>query len=341
MRNSIMKKSILLILCLAMILSFAGCVDVEDYLPSGSDVVATQSPSGSTSTDSGTSDSTSSSGTASSGTSSSSETLSLSFGEVPAYSGEMYVVVNDNEPFFADSDMTDVSFEFFSELDSLGRCGYTLASVGQDLMPTDERGSISSVYPTGWVQGQYDFVSGTYLYNRSHLIGWQLTGENANKLNLITGTRSANVDGMLPFENMVADYVKETGNHVYYRVTPIFEGANLLATGILMEAKSVEDDGDGVLFNVFVYNAEPGVIIDYATGQNWEDGDASGGVVETNPTPESDEEEAEWLDEIDTNANGQVSIAEAEAAGYSMPITSDFWLYKYMTDSDGDGKVGS
>ncbi|MFI3168260.1 MAG: DNA/RNA non-specific endonuclease [Bacillota bacterium] len=332
--NNIMKKSILLILCLAMILSFAGCVDIEEYLPTGSDVVATASPSGSTSTDSSGDD-------ASSFVDGTSETLSLSFGEVPSYSGEMYVDVNDNEPFFEAAMLTDVSFEYYSELDSLGRCGYTVASIGQDIMPTDERGSISSVYPTGWVQGQYDFVSGTYLYNRSHLIGWQLTGENANKLNLITGTRSANVDGMLPFENMVADYVKETGNHVLYRVTPIFEGNNLVATGILMEAKSVEDDGEGVLFNVFVYNVEPGVVIDYATGQNWADDDADAGVVAGNPSPESDEQEAEWIDEIDTNANGQVTIAEAEAAGYSMPITSDFWLYKYMSDADGDGKVGS
>ncbi len=188
---------------------------------------------------------------------------------IPVYSGDYYVVINNNEPFFEDSDLTNISFEYYSELDSLGRCGVVMASVGQDIMPTEDRGSISSVYPTGWIQASYDIVSGGYLYNRSHLLGFQLTGENANELNLITGTRQFNVDAMLPFENMVADYVNETGNHVYFRVTPIFDGDNLLATGVLMEAKSVEDNGEGVLFNVFCYNAQEGIGIDYATGESW------------------------------------------------------------------------
>ena len=144
-----------------------------------------------------------------------------------------------------------------------------MASVGRDLMPTEKRESIREVRPTGWVQNQYDWVDGNSLYNRCHLIGFQLSGENANKRNLITGTRSMNVEGMLPFENMVADYVRETGNHVMYRVTPVFEGDNLVADGVLMEAMSVEDWGDGILFCIFAYNAEPGVVIDYETGDNW------------------------------------------------------------------------
>lgn len=200
---------------------------------------------------------------------SSSEVISYTMDEIPEYSGELYVVINDNVPFFSDSELTEESFETYSELDSLGRCGVALVCVGVDIMPTEDRESISSVYPTGWEQGAYDIVDGGYLYNRSHLIGFQLTGENANELNLITGTRAMNAEGMLPFENMIADYVEETGNHVYYRVTPIFEDDNLLATGVLMEAKSVEDNGEGILFNVFCYNAQEGIEIDYATGENW------------------------------------------------------------------------
>ena len=188
--------------------------------------------------------------------------------QVPAYSGKAYVVINNNNPYFTKSDMTTDSYESYANLDSLGRCGVTIACVGKDIMPTEDRGSIGSVKPTGWHTVKYDCVDGKYLYNRCHLIGFQLTGENANTANLITGTRYLNVDGMLPFENMVADYVKETNNHVMYRVTPIFEGNNLVATGVLMEAKSVEDNGDGVLFCVFCYNVQPGVTINYATGES-------------------------------------------------------------------------
>lgn len=200
--------------------------------------------------------------------SSSGEETSFSLADIPPFSDSPYVVINDNVPDFSEDDMTTTSFETYSELDSLGRCGVTYANVGQDLMPTEKRGSISSVKPTGWHTVKYDCVNGKYLYNRAHLIGYQLTGENANKENLITGTRYLNVDGMLPFENMVADYVKETDNHVLYRVTPIFEGNNLLASGVHMEAESVEDEGDGILFNVYVYNSQPGVVIDYATGDS-------------------------------------------------------------------------
>lgn len=193
----------------------------------------------------------------------------VALSDVPGFSGEPYVVINDNEPSFPAEDFTSEGFEEYSPLDDLGRCGVAYANVGLETMPTEERGSISNVKPTGWQSVQYDFVDGKSLYNRCHLIGFQLTGENANRQNLITGTRYMNVDGMLPFENMVADYVKETENHVLYRVTPIFEGDNLVASGVQMEAQSVEDKGEGVCFNVYVYNNQPGVTIDYATGDSW------------------------------------------------------------------------
>lgn len=193
----------------------------------------------------------------------------VALSDVPEFSGEPYVVINDNEPSFPAEDFTSEGFEGYSPLDDLGRCGVAYANVGLETMPTEERGSISNVKPTGWKSVQYDFVDGKSLYNRCHLIGFQLTGENANRQNLITGTRYMNVDGMLPFENLVADYVKETENHVLYRVTPIFEGDNLVASGVQMEAQSVEDKGEGVCFNVYVYNNQPGVTIDYETGDSW------------------------------------------------------------------------
>jgi DNA-entry nuclease len=184
------------------------------------------------------------------------------------YQGEPYVVINDNNPAFNDADFTTISFESYGELDELGRCTTAFANIGKDIMPTEKRGAIGEVKPTGWQTAKYDSVDGKYLYNRCHLIGYQLTGENANEKNLITGTRYLNVDGMLPFENMVADYIKETGNHVLYRVTPVFSGDNLVASGVQMEAKSVEDNGDGILFNVYCFNAQPGIAIDYATGNS-------------------------------------------------------------------------
>lgn len=187
---------------------------------------------------------------------------------IPPYSGDPYAVVNGNVPYFTESDLTSESFEYYSDLDELGRCGTAYSSVGTDLMPTEKRGSISKVKPTGWQTSEYEFVDGKHLYNRCHLIGYQLTAENANEKNLITGTRYLNVDGMLPFENLVADYVKETENHVLYRVTPVFEENNLVASGVLMEAESVEDKGAGVAYCVYVYNVQPGVVIDYATGEN-------------------------------------------------------------------------
>ncbi len=190
--------------------------------------------------------------------------------EIPDYEGEPYVVLNDNEPDFTEAEITTEAYEDYSDLDALGRCGEAEACIGEELMPTGERESISSVKPTGWVNEKYDSVDGGYLYNRCHLIGYQLSGENANEENLITGTRYMNVEGMLPFEDMVADYVHETDNHVMYRVTPVFEGDDLVASGVQMEAESVEDDGEGVSFNVYVYNVQPDITIDYATGENWE-----------------------------------------------------------------------
>lgn len=188
--------------------------------------------------------------------------------DVPEFKGESYVVVNDNKPEFEESDFTTESFENYSELDSLGRCGVAEANIGKDLMPVKERESISPVKPSGWQTAKYDCVEGKYLYNRCHLIGYQLSGENANKKNLVTGTRYMNVEGMLPFENEVADYVKKTDNHVLYRVTPVYEGDNLVASGVQMEAWSVEDEGKGVCFNIYAYNNQPGVEIDYTTGKS-------------------------------------------------------------------------
>ena len=188
--------------------------------------------------------------------------------KIPSYMENPYVVVNDNKPFFEDKDFTNESFESYSELDSLNRCGVAIANIGKDLMPTDERESIGSIKPSGWQTVRYESVDGKYLYNRCHLIGFQLTGENSNKENLITGTRYLNVQGMLPFENMVADYIKETNNHVLYRVTPIFENDNLVASGVLMEAKSYEDNGEGIEFNVYCYNVQPNIKINYKTGES-------------------------------------------------------------------------
>ena len=194
--------------------------------------------------------------------------MKYSLAELPEYSGEPYVVINDNVPFFTEEDNTTISFEEYSPLDELGRCQVAYANIGKDLMPTEERGEIGSVKPSGWQVAKYDCVNGKYLYNRCHLIGWQLSAENANRQNLITGTRYFNVEGMLPFENMVADYIKETKNHVLYRVTPVYEGDNLVAAGVFMEARSVEDNGEGICFHVFCYNVQPGIVIDYATGES-------------------------------------------------------------------------
>ena len=191
---------------------------------------------------------------------------------IPKYSENPYVEINNNIPYFTEEDFTTESFEKYSELDILGRCGAATANVCKEIMPPEgeKRGEIGEVKPTGWIQKRYDnLIKDKYLYNRCHLIGWQLAGENANKNNLITGTRFLNTEGMLPFENEVAEYIDNNeGNHVLYRVTPIFENNNLLASGVQMEAWSVEDSGKGVCFNVYCYNVQPGVVIDYATGDS-------------------------------------------------------------------------
>ncbi len=187
--------------------------------------------------------------------------------DVPPFDGKTpYVTINGNKPFFTEDEITTEAYEYYSPLDTLGRCGVARACIGKELMPSEDRGSIGQVKPTGWHTVKYDIVDAKYLYNRCHLIGYQLTGENATRENLITGTRYLNIDGMLDFENMVADYIKDTGNHVMYRVTPIFEGQNLLASGVLIEAYSVEDKGAGIEFCVYSYNAQPGITIDYKTG---------------------------------------------------------------------------
>lgn len=224
-------------------------------------------------------------------------TSAFSLREIPAYSGTPYTEVNGNQPYFTEAELTTQSFETYSELDSLGRCGVAYANVGQDLMPTEPRGEIGAVKPSGWHLVKYDNVDGKYLYNRCHLIAYMLAAENANPQNLITGTRYLNVQGMLPFETKVCDYVKNTGNHVLYRVTPIFDGDNLLADGVLMEAYSVEDAGEGICFCVFAYNVQPGIGIDYATGDNWAESSGTyqsteASVAEETPAPQPETDTA-------------------------------------------------
>lgn len=224
-------------------------------------------------------------------------TSAFSLREIPAYSGTPYTEVNGNKPYFTEAELTTQSFETYSELDSLGRCGMAYANVGQDLMPTEPRGEIGAVKPSGWHLVKYDNVDGKYLYNRCHLIAYMLAAENANPQNLITGTRYLNVQGMLPFETKVCDYVKNTGNHVLYRVTPVFDGDNLLADGVLMEAYSVEDAGEGICFCVFAYNVQPGIGIDYATGDNWAESSGTyqsteASVAEETPAPQPETDTA-------------------------------------------------
>ena len=248
--------------------------------------------------------------------SSSNQGSSLSVSEVPEYSGEPYVVINENQPDFSEEDMTKDSFETYSDLDSLGRCQSAYANVGQDLMPTGERGNISRIKPSGWQTAKYDIVDGKYLYHSCQLNGYHLTAENANAKNLITGTRYMNVDGMLPFENMVADYVRETGSHVLYRVTPIFEGDNLVAKGVQMEAYSVEDKGDSVCFNVFVYNVQPGITIDYANGNSKLNGDTE------------QEPEASVSGEIRGNARSKIYHCPGQAAYEEMEDSNNLVIFQ-------------
>lgn len=237
--------------------------------------------------------------------------------EVPVYSGEPYVEINENQPEFEEYELTTVAYEEYSELDGLGRCGEAEACVGKEIMPDGERESISEVKPTGWENKEYDSIDGGYIYNRCHLIGFQLAGENANEKNLITGTRYMNTEGMLPFENMVAEYVRETDYHVMYRVTPIFEGNDLVASGVQMEAESVEDNGSGISFNVYIYNVQPGIAIDYETGKNRES-------AESDPerTPESVEEQTYIVNENtnkfhDPDCSGAANIKDKNKREYA------------------------
>lgn len=198
----------------------------------------------------------------------------VSLEDIPEWSGEPYVEISDNVPVFSSSEALPHAFEDYSKLDDWGRCGAAYACVAQRLMPDEERGDISSVTPSGWVNSEYDFIDGGYLYNRCHLIGYQLTGENANERNLITGTSYMNIEGMLPFENMVADHVRELDHHVLYRVQPVYGEAELVCRGVQMEGYCVEcgdeaqSDEDKFMFNVFCYNVQPGVVINYATGES-------------------------------------------------------------------------
>ena len=239
---------------------------------------------------------------------------SYTLSDVPEYSGEPYVTLNENQPDFSEEDLTETSFEAYSEQDALGRCQSAWANIGQDLMPTGERGKIGHIKPTGWHTVKYDSVDGKYLYNRCHLIGFQLTAENANEKNLITGTRYMNVEGMLPFENMVADYIKETGFHVLYRVTPVFEGDDLLAKGVQMEAYSVEDQGEGICFNVFIYNVQPGIFIDYATGES-----------RRSDVPETQQEAAQTL--IRGNTRSKIYHCPGQAAYEEMADSKNLILF--------------
>ena len=260
-------------------------------------------------------------------------TSAFSLREIPAYSGTPYTEVNDNQPYFTEADLTTQSFETYSELDSLGRCGVAYANVGQDLMPTEPRGEIGSVKPTGWHLVKYDNVDGKYLYNRCHLIAYMLAAENANPQNLITGTRYLNVQGMLPFETKVCDYVKSTGNHVLYRVTPIFDGDNLLADGVLMEAYSVEDAGAGICFCVFAYNVQPGIGIDYATGDNWAEDSGTYQSTEASvaveiPAPQS---------ETDTTVQITPELsAPQESQGITYVLNTNTMKFHYPTCSSVD-----
>lgn len=246
----------------------------------------------------------------------------VSLDAIPAYDGKAYVAVNNNEPFFMDSDMTTTAFENYSDLDSLGRCGVAYANICKDIMPTEERGKIGMIKPSAWHTVKYDVIKDRYLYNRCHLIGYQLAGENANPKNLITGTRYLNVEGMLPFENLVADYVNNTGNHVLYRVTPMFSGSNLVANGVLIEAKSVEDNGGGILFNVYCYNVQPGVGINYENGDSWLDGtapqeqSAQTGAAQNGGSQSSDGSQA-GASTGDTGSSGSITGSAASGSDTS------------------------
>ncbi len=241
--------------------------------------------------------------------------------DVPDFDGKTaYVAIKNNQPDFADKDLVAKSYEKYVPLDELGRCGTVIACIGKDIMPTEERGNIGMIKPSGWHTIKYDNVDGKYLYNRCHLIGFQLTGENANESNLITGTRYLNIEGMLPFENMVADYVKETENHVIYRVTPIFDGNNLVARGVQIEAKSVEDKGTGICFNIYAYNNQPGIAINYETGDS-----AKGNIAPETP---KDNQETRYV--LNKNSK-KIHLPTCDSVKDMLEKNKE-----YVTDSLGD-----
>lgn len=239
----------------------------------------------------------------------------INLNEIPEYSGSPGVEINGGEPFFTKKERKSAeSFEKYSDLDPLGRCGVAFACLGPETMPGDERESIANVTPTGWEyngisnNNTYDFVEDNYIFNRCHLIGHQLAGENDNEKNLITGTRYLNIEGMLPYENSIAEYIKSTGNHVLYRVTPIFKGYDYVARGVLMEAYSVEDSGKGITICVYLYNVQPGVYIDYFTGVN---------IIEGGALPDYSEDNTN--DNTDNNTNN--SDANTDNSTEETPIT--------------------
>jgi DNA-entry nuclease len=284
-------KTLALFLTLFVFIASSGCQYTSELPDTGTSTEAETESSSVDSSDSIESETENSSEqveTAEESSSESTETTQIvDLASIPAYSGTATIEINGNVPFFSAEDQTRTdAFETYASLDSLGRCGVAYANICQEIMPTEDRGEIGSIKPTGWVQNKYPDIikeSPSYLYNRCHLIAFCLAGENANEKNLITGTRYLNIEGMLPYEEMVADYVDRTGNHVLYRVTPIFDGDNLLASGVLMEGYSVEDQGSGIQFCVYAYNVQPGISIDYATGSNWADG-SSETTSDTNTT---------------------------------------------------------
>lgn len=248
--------------------------------------------------------------------------VSLTSQDLPKYTGAPYVTVNGNDPEFDENAFTTQSFETYSSLDYLGRCGTAYANLGTDLMPTKDRESISQVHPTGWQSTTYETVDGEYLYNRCHLIAFQLAGENANEKNLITGTRYMNVEGMLPFEEKVADYIQNTQNHVLYRVMPMFEGTDLVAKGVHMEAESVEDKGKGISFNVFVFNVQPGIEIDYATGESRP---ASDEEKESTTLPETSTEGENSSGYIVNTFSHKFHLPSCDGAAATNPANKEFY----------------
>ncbi|MBQ5591647.1 MAG: DNA/RNA non-specific endonuclease [Clostridia bacterium] len=244
--------------------------------------------------------------------------------KLPVYSGKPYVAINNNIPNFSSAELTTKAYEKYSPLDSLGRCGVATASCGKEIMPgaNEERGSISSIKPSGWNQAKYNGISGGYLWNRCHLIGWQLSAENANRKNLITGTRYMNINGMLPFENMVADYIKETGNHVAYRVTPIYQGNNLVCSGVQIEAYSVEDNGEGICFNVYCFNVQPNITINYANGSS------SDGSTTTTTTKKVTTTKKETTTKKVTTTKAPTTTKKTTTTKYQEPQGGYVWIPK-------------